>query len=126
MRIRTIYLGSRNQYQTIVSDDDYDFLMQWRWNFKISRGGNVYARRTAGRVRGVGGYTLLMHTVILNRMGLIRPSDKHTPDHCNGSTLDNTRENLVWATPREQVLNRRHFRKLAQELLEMEPTEIPF
>jgi hypothetical protein len=45
-----IPLGTRGLYDAIVDADDYAALTQWRWNFKRSRGGGIYARRGGGRV----------------------------------------------------------------------------
>jgi hypothetical protein len=43
--------------------------------------------------------------VILNYIGEA-PSNKHTIDHINGNKIDNTLNNLRWATPKEQAINR--------------------
>jgi len=46
--VRIIYVGSLNQYETLVDDCDYDFLIQWRWTFKRSShryDDRIYARR---------------------------------------------------------------------------------
>lgn len=109
---RIIYCGSRNQYEVIVDEAHYAYLVQWAWNFVRSRGGNIYARRTAKRSRGKGGFTLLMHVVIMELKGEPRPSPKHTPDHINGDTLDNRGSNLRWATKKEQAANRRRVRHI--------------
>jgi hypothetical protein len=107
----TIYLGNRNQYQTEVSDEDYAYLIQWKWNYKISRcrnGRKVYARRGGGRDKKTGCTrpTILMHNVILARMGLPKPSDVHTAEHADRDSLNNRRVNLGWASPSEQSRNR--------------------
>lgn len=98
---RTIIVGARGQYEAIVSEEDYAYLIQWRWTFKISRGGNVYARRGGGYK--VGGYrpTILMHDVIMDRKAADgecepRPTPKHTAHHKNWKTLDYRRVNLEW------------------------------
>lgn len=100
---RVIILGARQQHQTIVSEEDFAFLVQWRWTFKVSSwkyGRKVYARRCI-RVDGQK-RTLMMHDVILERAGKPRPSDLHTANHRNRDSLDNTRGNLEWATHSEQ------------------------
>lgn len=111
---RTITVGARTQYVVKVSAEDYDFLMQWKWTYAVSHkgGGLVYARRS---VRDAGrNVTVLMHRVIIvTRMGLERPSDRHFVDHENGDSLDNRRSNdrtqqqLRWLTPRENMANQR-------------------
>lgn len=86
---RTIVVGARTQYVVKVSPEDYDFLMQWKWTYAVSHprhGGLVYARRSI-RV-GDSNVTILMHRVIIiERMGLVRPSEKHFVDHENGDAL---------------------------------------
>lgn len=111
MPYRTIIIGARTQYAVKVSIEDYDFLMQWKWTYAVSHpmhGGLVYARRSI-RV-GDRNVTILMHrVVIVDRMGLPRPSDKHFTDHDNGDALDNRRANdrgrqqLAWLTAKENM-----------------------
>lgn len=118
---RTIYLGSKNQYQTIVSDEDYDFLMQWKWNFKRSSckyGRLIYARRGGGRTGDGEGMrpTILMHNEIMIRRGLLRPSELHTVDHEDRDSLNNQRYNLKWATQSQQNKNRTLIRPAPHEL----------
>jgi hypothetical protein len=109
----TITIGARTQYVVKVSREDYDFLMQWRWTYAVShpKGGLVYARRS---IYSAGGnVTILMHRVIVDRMGLERPSEKHFVDHENGDSLDNRRENdqglvqLQWLTTAENNAKKR-------------------
>jgi hypothetical protein len=106
--MRIITIGRTRQYETMVSDEDYDFLTQWLWTFAVShpKGSLVYARRS----RRVGGanITILMHRVIIvERMGLQRPSVHHTVDHDDGNSLNNQRRNLFWRTGPEQMFTRR-------------------
>jgi len=112
---RTIIVGVRTQYAVKVSPEDYDFLMQWKWTYAVSHpqhGGLVYARRSI-RI-GDQNVTILMHRVIIvQRMGLKRPSEKHFTDHRNGDSLDNRREDdagqpqLRWLTPKQNMANQR-------------------
>lgn len=86
-----------------------------KWTYAVSHprhGGLVYARRSI-RV-GDSNVTILMHrVVIIERMGLARPSEKHFVDHENGDALDNRRVNdrgraqLRWLTNKENMANRR-------------------
>jgi hypothetical protein len=111
MDYRTITVGARTQYVVKVSPEDYDFLMQWKWTYAVSHprhGGLVYARRSI-RI-GFSNVTILMHRVIIvERMGLERPSEKHFVDHDNGDALDNRRVNnrgraqLQWLTAKENM-----------------------
>ncbi len=112
---RTIVCGARTQYVVKVSPEDYDFLMQWKWTYAVSHprhGGLVYARRSIRD--GDRNVTVLMHRVIIvERMGLERPSLKHFTDHENGDSLDNRRVNdrdlaqLRWLTAKENMANQR-------------------
>jgi len=113
----TVIVGCRTQYVVKVSWEDYDFILQWPWTFAVSHprhGGLVYARRSVRE--GDRNVTVLMHRVIITeRMGLVRPSEKHFVDHENGDALDNRRENdrgrqqLRWLTNKENAANRRGF-----------------
>lgn len=101
---RVIPLGRGGQYQAVVSDEDYAFLAQWRWSYKVSAwryGRKVYARRS----RRVGGRvaTVYMHLVILTeRMRRQRPSQAHTGHHRDTDSLNNQRSNLRWGSPSTQ------------------------
>lgn len=112
---RTITIGARTQFVVKVAPEDYDFLMQWPWTYARSHGpwcGLIYARRCVN-VDGVK-TTILMHRVVLiERMGIARPSDRHFVDHENGDGLDNRRINgrgraqLQWLTARENAAKKR-------------------
>lgn len=124
----------------VVSDDDYAFLANWKWTFARSHPGNarelIYARRSVTvrdpqfqRVEVKKHFDLFVHHVVLARMGLPDPPEKKwTADHINHDTLDNRRENLRWASPTFQALNRAgshkrspdHARQLAEALAKME------
>lgn len=84
-------------YSTIVDDEDYDFLMQWKWCAKDSSSkkqphGQFYAVR--GQLINGKNKTIPMHRAVLERM-LGRPLEKHEQgDHRKGNTLDNRREKL--------------------------------
>jgi len=101
-------VGKRKRFVVTVSAEDYEFLTRHKWNYKISRGGNVYARRGGGIKKSTGELyqTILMHRVVCERAHGPAPSPEHTPDHRNRKTLDNRRKNLVWATKSEQEKNK--------------------
>lgn len=79
----------------LVDDEDYDFLMQWKWCF-TSTG---YAKHTTPRPRRKH---WLMHRLILERMGA---RDFRQVDHINGDGLDNRRRNLRAATNQQNSRN---------------------
>ena len=112
---RTITIGARTQFVVKVSPEDYDFLMQWKWTFARSHGpwsGLIYARRSIRAPDG-SNETILMHrVVIIERMKIERPSDRHFVDHDNDDSLDNRRVNdrrrpqLAWLTAKENMAKR--------------------
>jgi len=112
-----IYCGKDGRYEAIVDEDDYAYLMQWRWNYKISSSKHshrVYARRGGGRGNGGKGDvcpTILMHVEILNRAEGPKPYEGATGDHKNCNTLDNRRENLRWASRNVQNGNQKRWKK---------------
>lgn len=110
----TVIVGCRTQYVVKVSWEDYDFILQWPWTYAVSHprhGGLVYARRSVRE--GDRNVTILVHRIIIvERMGLGRPSEKHFVDHDNGDSLDNQRVNdkgrpqLAWLTAKENMAKR--------------------
>ena len=120
--VKTLPVGAEGQFEMIVSDDDWLFLRNWRWTFARSHPGGfrelIYARRSVVvadprfKVQRDGTvitsrFDLFVHHVVLARMGLPAPPvEGWTADHINTRTLDNRRENLRWASPTFQVLNR--------------------
>lgn len=82
---------------SIVDDEDYDELMQWKWG-SLRRGNTCYARRTT---RGVLGnkQTIYMHTIV------IRTPIGMDTDHINGNGLDNRRCNLRAVSRRGNMQN---------------------
>lgn len=144
--MRTIVVGARGQFEMIVDDVDYDFLIGFRWTFARSHPGAVreliYARRCVtvtdfaltdrwgDTVKVTKKFDLFVHHVVLARMGYpAPPQPRWTADHRNKRTLDNRRENLRWASPEFQVLNRagshkrgaEHARMVAEALERMAP-----
>lgn len=109
--MKLITVGRSLQFQTRVSDEDYDHLIQFLWTYGVShRGGRLIYVRRAIRVDGAN-VTVLMHHVVLARKGALRPTENHTADHGDGDPFNNTRENLDWLTPTEQMRNRQAHRK---------------
>ena len=77
--MKTIYLN--HDYSTLVDDEDFNSLNQWKWIAKESRGGNIYAVRHEtinGKCKAIK-----MHRVIMNT-----PSNLQC-DHVFHNTLDN-------------------------------------
>jgi hypothetical protein len=79
----------------LVDDEDYDWLMQWKWYYALG-----YARRNE-QVNG-GRRVILMHREILG--GVLLPG--LVGDHVNRDGLDNRRSNLRVATYRQNCSNR--------------------
>lgn len=89
---------SQEQF-AIVDDEDYEFLMQWRWNAqwsKITR--SFYAVRTD--------YTNGKTQVSMHRLLAKTPKGVRT-DHHNHNTLDNQKLNLRICTSKQNSQNKR-------------------
>jgi hypothetical protein len=80
----------------IVDDCDFERLSRFKWYAARGRTGSWYARRHRP---GVLGRKIWMHHEVLGgtRDALV--------DHKNGDGLDNRRDNLRWATPRQNHQN---------------------
>lgn len=80
-------------YEALVDDDDYDFLMRYKWYASVgsSTGTRVYAR---SRIKGKMVY---MHKFIMNY-----PIGK-VIDHIDNNPLNNQKSNLEAVTPLENM-----------------------
>lgn len=79
---------------TLVDNQDYDFLSQFKWRgFKA--GNNIYAAKS-----GKNGRSILMHHMIVGG-----PWADREVDHRNRNTLDNQRLNLRTATRTQNARN---------------------
>lgn len=93
-------------YQTIVDNEDYEWLMQWKWGILRQGNGEVYGKRNVEMPKRDGKrkrYVLPIHRAI---MGLCK-GDKRVVDHINHDTLDNRRINLRIATLKQNLANRK-------------------
>ncbi len=95
--MKLIYL-SQGQV-TRVDDEDYEYLMQWKWRVNKSHGG-FYAARTAwaGLKKRK---KISMHRLLMN------VDDPNTQvDHADRDTLNNQKYNLRTCTNAENIKNR--------------------
>lgn len=81
-------------YVSIVSQEDYDRVMKYKWHVHRSKGNGKKAGQPYARAR-VEGKKVLLHRFILN------PPDELHVDHINFQTLDNRRENIRVISPIE-------------------------
>jgi len=83
---------------TLVSDEDYEYLSQWKWCVLKQHSNIFYAIRNSPMINKKR--TLIrMHKVIAERMNI-----KH-PDHVDTNGLNNQRNNLREATKSQQMMN---------------------
>jgi hypothetical protein len=83
----------------LVDEQDFDHLMQWKWQSIRRPGGKFYVQRTEGP-KALGQKTIYMAHAILPLMA------GFFVDHINTNPLDNRRENLRYATPKDNSRNR--------------------
>jgi hypothetical protein len=89
---------SHNQV-ALVDDEDYAYLMQWKWSAMPSRPTDRPMRndRSGDKLQ-----TILMYHVIADRMGL----QYEMIDHFDGDALNNQRSNLRVSTCSQNLHNR--------------------
>lgn len=84
-----------------VDDEDYDFLMQWKW--QLLTFGHAYRTEVISydpATRKQTKKSVLMHRVIMN------PPDGMVVNHIDGNALNNTRNNLRVTTQKSNMANR--------------------
>lgn len=94
---------------TIVDDEDYEYLLQWRW-CASGRVGKEYVARHIRRQYQDGKIvcrpTIRMHRLIAERVYGLIPNGLQV-DHINGDRLDNRRSNLRIVSNAQNTRNQR-------------------
>ena len=93
--MKTIEL-SKNKF-TIVDDEDFEYLNQWKWSYYTSKKYSGYAKRI-DLSRG-GRICVTMHRLIT------QAPKGFEVDHINHNTLDNRKENLRIVTHSQNLQN---------------------
>ena len=88
-------------YETMVDDEDFEFLNQWKWHALKFKGGIVYATRTSNTFERQKGFpkNIYLHRCLLNY-----PKNFHI-DHVDNNGLNNTRVNLRLVTHSQNQQN---------------------
>jgi len=121
-----IWLDSACTVCALVSFEDYEWAIQWKWQITWDRHKRkMYATRstTTGEVRNGRKVRvkLYLHKEVLVRTMKLPPTARHTMgDHGDGDSLNCQRWNLEWQTPSG---NRRSARPAARPA---SPADIPF
>lgn len=84
-------------FVAIVDDEDADLVQEFKWYALVMRPNGIYAARTVWNKGN-------QRTEYLHRLLLNPPPGFHV-DHKNRDTLDDRRENLRVATPRQNMAN---------------------
>ena len=88
-------------YIAIVDDEDYEWLMQYKWRVQINTKDAMYA--ITSLAKRIEGYSWTRHET-MHRMILELPEGQHI-DHINGNKLDNRKCNLRLCTPSQNNKN---------------------
>lgn len=98
-----IYGDDRGSVYAVVDEEDWHFLIRWRWCVKSCKYKKLYLRRAIStywddRSRK-GSESIYLHVEVMKRTGILPESKKHClVDHIDGDSLNCRRENLRWAT----------------------------
>lgn len=101
---------SRGQV-ALVDDEDYEWLMQWKWYAAWERRTNTfYAVRRGSPASGKRRLVSMAREIL----GL-REGDRREADHIHHKTLDNRRDQLRIVTRQQNVWNQNHAKGYAWE-----------
>jgi len=102
---KTITLTDDGEVFTIVDEETYSDLIQWKWHLYNWKG-KQYAKRTKNKQDHWNTpKSIYMHRYLAGKY-LWKPSNSHyIVDHKFSNGLDNRLSMLVWATPRQNRLN---------------------
>jgi hypothetical protein len=81
---------------TLVDDDDYEWISQWKWYASVVKGERKFYATT-----DLDGRSIKMHRIILG----LQPRDGVEVDHRDGDSLNNQRHNLRQATHSQNMAN---------------------
>lgn len=95
---KLIQLG--NNGHAIVNDEDYNYLMQWRWTWQTKGPSGRVVRRASQK-------TVFIHRAIVERYTTIPPGMEI--DHCDRNPRNNTRENLRICTHIQNSYNHKGY-----------------
>lgn len=93
---------SKGEY-TLVDDEDFEYLNQWKWSLLESRGAKYAMRNDYSN----GVKSIKMHRLIMN----LNSDNKELVDHIDNDGLNNQKVNLRLATRRQNSLNRKSWKK---------------
>jgi len=83
----------------IVDTEDFEWLAQWNWHARYEpRGEKFYAQRKGQAPK---------YKIILMHREILKCIDSKEPDHKNGNSLDNRKENMRTCTHAQNVRNKR-------------------
>jgi len=82
----------------LVDDEDYDYLMQWKWHAHKHRL-TYYAARSVRQYKGGSQRLLMMHRVIM------QPQGEMQVDHIDHRGLNNQRSNMRICTSHQNKMN---------------------
>jgi len=99
------YLPLSQGKYSIVDDEDYDWLNQWKWYAKHNKT-RWYAVRTTQRPCRIN---IRMHRLIMSA-----PQGRDV-DHINGNGIDNRRKNLRLCTRSENLANKAKYGKCSSK-----------
>lgn len=92
---------------SIVDDEDYEFLMQWKWHINS----NGYAVRRP-YIKGSGRDKQKCLTIRMHRL-LGNTPDGLDTDHINGDRLDNRKSNIRICTRSQNLVNKKIKKKFS-------------